>query len=760
MAVRDIVNRELINLANCESEPIHIPGSVQPHGFLLAVDHSMTIKFCSANAQVFTGQPAEKLLNHKLDNFFPETETTGFRNYINDLTGASVYPFVFTSNEVSYNTSVHVSGDFYVLEFEPFPDGSLSLPNLYAQTRKFISLIEGSGYLRDLCQAVAEETRSITGYDRVMIYRFDAEYNGEVLAESKRDDLQSFIDHRYPHTDIPAQARALYMSNLLRMIADVEYAPVPLLTLDTNASNTSLDLSHSVLRSVSPIHIEYLKNMGVGATLTISLVHQNRLWGLIACHHYSPKNLPHYTRLAAQLQGHFLTSQISVLEVKEEYHLSRKVETHLKSLQELLPGNDFIQNFHNDSHLTEIAGATGIVIVNEGVIYRNGTVPADDELRGLLHWLNENVPEGTFHTDHLAKHYPAGEKFTDSAAGIIYHTLGKGAGDCIIWFRPEVVQTINWAGDPAKAVLKGENGMRLTPRKSFDLWREVVKNRSTPWEVPYLNATASFAYALQKHILLQYLFREEERYRKLSEKLQEANEELANINWISTHDLKEPLRKIQIFGSRIVEAENYNLPESVMDSVSRMRSAAGRMQALLDDILIYTRLNTPELAYEPVDLNEVLNEVQASLNEELAQKTATIVSEHLPKINGIPFQLQQLFINLISNALKFAKKEEPSLIRIGCEQINNESGNYKGSFYKIAVADNGIGFDNIYASRIFEVFQRLHTVRQYNGTGIGLSICRKIMTNHHGYITAEGEPDAGATFFLYFPVVPVSGNNS
>ena len=172
----------------------------------------------------------------------------------------------------------------------------------------------------------------ITGYDRVMVYRFDEQYNGEVFAESKTEALPAFLGHHYPHSDIPAQARELYLRNLLRMIPDVAYTPVPLYTLDDGRPEKTLDMSHSVLRSVSPIHIQYLKNMGIQATLTISLVLEGRLWGLIACHHYSPKWTPHYIRLSAQLQAHFLTSQIRVQETAEEYQRSQAIEKDLNSL--------------------------------------------------------------------------------------------------------------------------------------------------------------------------------------------------------------------------------------------------------------------------------------------------------------------------------------------------------------------------------------------------------------------------------------------
>lgn len=276
-----------------------------------------------------------------------------------------------------------------MLDLEPFPDGSLTLPDLYSQTKRFVSYLERSTTLQDLCKIIAEETRIITGYNRVTVYRFDKEYNGEVFAESKRDDLESFFGLHYPHTDIPIQARELYMRNLMRIIVDVNYTPVAIYTID-DAKTKNLDLSNSVLRSVSPIHVEYLHNIGVCATLTISLMHKKKLWGLIASHHYSVKNLPHYTRLAAQLQGHFLTSQISVREVAEEFDLSQIIDNSLEKLMQDIP---LVSSGHfnkiMNKELLQITNSSGAVFMTEGEVYTFGKVPGEDAIRKLVNWLAE-----------------------------------------------------------------------------------------------------------------------------------------------------------------------------------------------------------------------------------------------------------------------------------------------------------------------------------------------------------------------------------
>lgn len=759
MNIKDIVNRDIVNLTNCESEPIHIPGSIQPHGFLFGVrNKDQVIDFCSANCTDYLNLTPEQVLGKTLENIFQKEQSDRFSIYWNSIQSNQTTPFIFVSGDRQFNTSVHLSGETLILEFEPFPDGTLSLPDLYNQTRSFVSLMEKHSYLPELCQDIANETRAITGYDRVMIYRFDEEYNGEVIAESKIENLDSFSGQKYPHTDIPVQARELYIRNPLRVITDVSYQPVPLLTLNDSLekTNKSLDLSLSVLRSVSPIHVEYLKNMGVGATLTVSLLKNNKLWGLIACHHYSSKLLPHYTRLSALLQGHFLTSQIAVREVAEEFEISQAVDKALlESLTILHENDDFIEEFFNSPSLLKLANATGFAIYYKGKIYKNGNVPENADLISLLKKLSEKYPKTGLHTEQLISVFPEDEKLSKYAAGIIYHSIAGGTPDGVIWLRAERRETINWAGNPHKAVVHNEVGaVRLSPRKSFELWLEEVKNKSLKWRVSEINSSSSFAYALQKHINLRYVKNQENKNRLLNDELKAANKELANLNWISTHDLKEPLRKIQIFASKVLDRENPDLSAQVKDSVERMRFAAEKMQVLIEDILSYSKTGNMEKVYESVDLNTILNKVLEELAENIEEKNGVITFGNLPVLSIIPFQIHQLFINLLSNALKFSQDQITPVINIEVKTVVPERASAQhdqSEYYAISFQDNGIGFEKEYENRIFDVFQRLHPNHKYPGTGIGLAICKKIMENHSGFITADSELGKGARFTIYFP---------
>src|SRR6478672_1754703 len=317
MQIRDIVNREIVNLTNCDHEPIHIPGSIQPHGFLIAIDAKGIVHFCSGNISEYLDTTYQQVLGKHFSELFGAGTFAKIEPYLHNQELDTILPLLLHFFEKQFQCTLHFNGDKFIIEAELHQVGIDKIADVYNQTLQFVSYMNSTNTLKSLCELVADGTREITGYDRVMIYRFDKDYNGEVFAESRRDDLEPFLGLHYPHTDIPVQARELYLKNLLRLITDVDYAPVPIYTIDDGTAQ-NLDLSLSVLRSTSPIHVEYLKNMGVGATLTISLIHQEKLWGLIACHHYSAKNITPEIRLAARVQGQFITSQIDVRQSNEE----------------------------------------------------------------------------------------------------------------------------------------------------------------------------------------------------------------------------------------------------------------------------------------------------------------------------------------------------------------------------------------------------------------------------------------------------------
>lgn len=754
MEIKDIVNRDLVNLQNCDQEPIHVPGSIQPHGVLFALNRvTSDIVFCSGNTAEFVGFEPAELLGKNFSSIFGSDKTAEILSYLRDQ-NSNTEALSLNLKETAFECTVHDNGSHIIVEAEPASMLEDHL-NAYKQTAGFLNKLGDNYTLQELCQLVAETTREIIGYDRVMVYRFDKQFNGEVFAESKIDSIEPFLGLHYPHTDIPAQARELYLRNQLRLIVDMDYQPVPILSLSENVDYRSLDLSLSVLRSTSPIHIEYLKNMGVGATLTISLLHKGQLWGLIACHHYSSRNISPRLRMAAKLQGHFLTSQIDVRQLNEEYEISRKSNQALESLSslKLSPKSDSLRFLCTQPELLSICNASGVSIKYGDEIFCAGKTPGREVIIFLSDFLHQQTQGNHFHTDKLKDVVPEAGVDCSHISGINYHSLGQSASYNIIWYRPETVSEVHWAGDPSKAIEKDEKG--LSPRKSFELWKDVVKCQSNPWRTPEIAASANYAYTLQRHVNLMLLTEEGRKNRELNAILRETNSELENINWISTHDLQEPLRKIQLMATRLLSKEEETLSQYTSDTLLRMNDAAGRMQSLLIDILKYTRIRHTNAAEEPVALKPLVLSSAEELPDKSPEQEVKIEVTDLPVIGGISFLIRQLFHNLFSNSIKYSFDDRPVEIKVSSnpEKIQIPSHpNHETWFWEIIYKDNGIGFDPQFSDTIFNLFTRLHGPSEFKGSGVGLALCKKIMQTHGGYIKASGKPNEGAEFRLYFPV--------
>jgi light-regulated signal transduction histidine kinase (bacteriophytochrome) len=746
--IRDIVFRGEVDLANCESEPIHIPGSIQPHGILLALKQdTLTIAYCSANCEEVLKLKPEQILGKTLREVVGEKEFATLTDYLTYFREEQSNPYVLTRDGIAYHVVLHRSQGLWIMELEPFPYDGINAPDLYLQTKNFVRYIDEASTLRELCQKIAEETREVTGYDRVMIYRFDKDHNGEIFAEAKREDLEPFLGLNYPHTDIPAQARELYRRNLMRMIVDVKYTPVPILTLDTPEHRQDLDLSMSMLRSVSPMHLEYLGNMGVGGTLTISLMRGGQLWGLIACHHYSPLRVPYYARLAAKLQGHFLTSQIAVRETSEDYAKGVEIDNTLAELTKVVAEKeDFIREVIEHPGMREMVDADGVVMIYQKKYFEAGLVPKKRQVKQILNWLKETDAGNYFVTDKLSEHFPEAKEFSENASGLLYYSFGEPHASCILWFRQEIEKTIHWAGDPAKAVVKRDDaeGVRLSPRKSFALWKEQVKYQSCAWKKAETSAAVRLAMIIQNEASVRLLRNEEMRYRLQSEHLQALNEELETFNWISSHDLKEPLRMVSIYSQVIAQKGLGSDDEFVKNAAHHVNEGIGRMKNLIDSLLRYNKLGRNLQTPEYVRATEVVHAPVYALGRPLKEIGGRVEIIDVPEtLYCIPVLFRQLIQNLVENAIKF-RGENPLLITISCRQA--------GAFFRFEIKDNGIGIDAQYIPKMFKVFQRLHPKDKYEGSGMGLAICKRIVEAHRGTIWMESEEGKGTSVFFTLPV--------
>jgi light-regulated signal transduction histidine kinase (bacteriophytochrome) len=347
--------------------------------------------------------------------------------------------------------------------------------------------LETDNSIDEACQCAAKRLRTLIGYDRVMIYRFDEEWNGDVVAEARVPELESYLGLHYPASDIPAQARALYLRNRVRQIADVGYAPSPIQPALHPRLHAPVDLSDVSLRSVSPVHLEYLANMGVSATLVASIVVNDVLWGRIACHHYRPYFCNHEMRDVTDAVSRGLAGRIGALTAVAR----TRIESVLLTVREKLITNfneaqtltgDMLDNMASD--LLDVVDADGVALFHGDHVTRHGTVPAAADLARIGEQIEASHHEalrhdavGALHTDQIGQTFPALADLVPLAAGFIFVPLMPRARSALLWTRREQVRTVNWAGNPQLSKLQDIANARLSPRKSFDLWRETVRGR-------------------------------------------------------------------------------------------------------------------------------------------------------------------------------------------------------------------------------------------------------------------------------------------
>ncbi len=492
-----------IDLANCDREPIHIPGRIQPFGFLVAVSTDWLISRVSENIAEFVQQTPTALLGNPLNMLFAHDVEHTLRNLASRLRGADAIERMFGLGLLAggplFDVAVHWSGRTLVIEAEPAIGGAVDAAML---VRSMIFRLDQVGPMATFLREGARHIRALTGFDRVMVYRFDNAGSGEVVAEALDHGVESFFGLNYPASDIPAQARALYLRSVFRIIADVGAAAIPITpVLDLN--NEPLDQSISVLRAVSPIHLEYLRNMGVRASLSISIIIDGALWGLFACHHHTPR-LPGFAqRSAAELFGRMFSMMLE----SRERQLLRTYESKARAVADQL----MTAAARDGSRLKDAAWlgdvifaaipADGIGVSVDGEIALTGLTPNQAQFAMVVESLNRISSSEVFMTDRIAQLIPAATEFADKAAGMLAIPLSRSPRDYVVLFRTERLHAVRWAGNPEKTVEYGPNGARLSPRKSFEAWSELVRGTSLPFTSEELHAAETLRVALLEIVL-------------------------------------------------------------------------------------------------------------------------------------------------------------------------------------------------------------------------------------------------------------------
>jgi light-regulated signal transduction histidine kinase (bacteriophytochrome)/CheY-like chemotaxis protein len=485
-ALKTDVTAQNVDLTNCDREPIHIPGTVQSHGVLLVCNGpEQRIAHASENLQLMLDDAPEYVLGKPLSAVIglaaASALVTGLETAQASIR-ARIFNLALDNGKRCHASIVNHAGRF-IVELEPSADFDADAARPVELVGALLSQMQKIGSVEKLCSLAAERMRTLIQYDRIMIYRFLHNGSGQVIAESKRADLTAFLGLHYPASDIPQQARALYLKSWIRLIADVNTQPIPIIP-EHDASGQAVDLSFAALRSVSPIHIEYLRNMGVAASMSISIIVGGKLWGLIACHNYTPKIVPADIRAAAELFGQIFSLQIESLEPSDRADLVRIARVRIdKMLSEFPTAGSLLENLTPRlGDLRTLIPCDGAGLWIDGIWKCQGTAPPDREIPALARFVIDSSGGEVFATHELANRLPAAASYAQQASGLLAIPLSRTARDYLMLFRHEIVHTVKWAGDPNKPVTVGPRGDRLTPRKSFETWESDVRGQSLPWE--------------------------------------------------------------------------------------------------------------------------------------------------------------------------------------------------------------------------------------------------------------------------------------
>ena len=717
---------------NCDQEPIHICGAVQEYGFLIGTKDSK-ITFYSENIlELFSINP-KLVLGKDIKVLFDEQDLD--INWDNSSNNHELAIQHINFHDEEFTLSIHTNNGFTFYEIEKV------IPNHKINKEyKAIQNILRMSNDDNIWKILLSEIQNIIDYDRAMIYQFLYDGSGEVVEESVKDGLESYLHLHYPESDIPAQARALYLKNPVRITSHASGKTYPIL----GTEKEKIDLTYSVTRATSPVHVQYIKNSGMEASFSTSIIINGVLWGIVACQNAKPKHLDLQSRLLVETLTRTSANAYATFKSRETLEDYQRINLNNISLrQNLLSEENFAKALENNiDDVMKTCGAEGMIIKINNEILTHGSVPNLSDIEKIIDWSkvnNQDFEENIFISNTFCKTSNLELDDSDISCGIIISVLGNNTSDMLIWMRKEQGQKIKWAGNPEKETVSeikdGVEIIKFSPRQSFEVWKEYVKDTALPWKSKEIESAKWIT-----SVILKASHTKSSQILDLNNQLKELNQELDSFSYTISHDLNTPLTVIKLNAQlmkRLVNQEDntHKYLDNIVNQVDTMSD-------MIKNVLELSKIKKSEIELKKIEVDSLINKLAEESKVSFDSPDTEIIIENTPEVLGDPTMVYQVFGNVIGNAIKYSSKSSKPTVKIIGEVYEH------GVLYKIS--DNGIGIDKQDAGKMFKIFSRMSNATAFHGNGVGLNIVQHLMEKMGGEITYESESGIGTTFILKF----------
>lgn len=728
-----------MNFVECHDEPIHIPASIQSFGYLIGIDAaSHEIVFFSENiAHLFPAVSMADLFGKQISEV-PEiyqaiSDSDIFQDIDFQTRRENETHFArIDIGRKNYHFSVFRSESNIFLEFEEVIQNPVkSITNRYDN---FYIIDDGEEIWNQLLGTLFK----IINYDRIMVYQFMSDGSGKVVAEKTNDNLESYLGLHYPESDIPRQARELYLKKRKRIFSNVYSEPVNILSKRTD----TIDLTFAASRAMSPIHGQYIKNSGASSSFSVSIIIDDQLWGLVTCQNVTPKHIDLEDRVQAGIFTVLASTAYSSFKSKQELDYRLDLNDQVASLK-----SDFLQfdTLHDSlvehkEKIKNLIEADGIALVYDEKIITNGSVPENGIIATIARWALENVEEDIFVSRNFLRDFEHEMNLDSSAAGIVIYFIDRSKRELLMWFRKEFDEHISWAGNPEKKLEKvsanGEEQIRVSPRQSFDVFTENIRGHSRRW-----TARNEIAMQAVRDIILETSHKQYSTIKSLNDQLKKVNEELDSFSYTISHDLGTPLTIMKLNAQMLMNSLREDENEAHKKKLKAIIDEIDSMADMMHEVLQLSKAKHVDIVLETVETESIIKKITDNAKISFGTEKTQVFIKNLPEVLADKTMIYQVFLNIINNAVKYSAKKDAPKVEI--------KGEEKGDKIIYTITDNGIGIPEANKDRMFKIFNRMDNAKTFKGNGVGLSIVHRIMNRIGGNIEYVSNEN-GTSFILSF----------